>query len=208
MQKILSLVALSSLVLLAGAGCAKDLRVNELDGKMEKSTTTPTNTMMDNQTKNDEKNNDPMMKNDSAKMEKGVDDNQMENKDTEDKAMMDKKPTSSMMKEDDTKMMKQGTYQNFSSDKLALAKTEKVVLFFKAGWCPTCKGVDSDITSHLNQIPKNVNILVVDYDASTDLKKKYGVTYQHTFVQIDSNGMMLKKWSGSQTLTELVKEIK
>jgi thiol-disulfide isomerase/thioredoxin len=197
MQKILSLVALSSLILLAGAGCAKDLRVNELDGKMEKTTTTPTNTMVDEQNKND-----------SAKMEKGVNGNQMENKDTEDKAMMDKKPTSSMMKEDDTKMMKQGTYQNFSSDKLALAKTEKVVLFFKAGWCPTCKGVDSDITSHLNQIPKNVNILVVDYDASTDLKKKYGVTYQHTFVQIDSNGMLIKKWSGSPTLTELVKEIK
>jgi thiol-disulfide isomerase/thioredoxin len=149
-----------------------------------------------------------MMKNDSAKMEKGVDDNQMKNKDTEDKAMMDKKPTSSMMKEDDTKMMKQGTYQDFSSDKLALAKTGKVVLFFKAGWCPTCKGVDSDITSHLNQIPKNVNILVVDYDTSTDLKKKYGVTYQHTFVQVDSNGMLIKKWSGSPTLAELVKEIK
>ncbi len=174
MQKILSLVALSSLILLAGAGCAKDLRVNELDGKMEK----------------------------------GVDDNQMQNKDTEGKAVMDKKPTSSMMKEDNTKMMKQGTYQNFSSDKLALAKTGKVILFFKAGWCPTCKGVDSDITSHLDQIPKNVNILVVDYDTSTDLNKKYGVTYQHTFVQVDSNGTMLKKWSGSPTLTELVKEIK
>lgn len=202
MQKILSLVALSSLILLAGAGCAKDLRVNELDGKMEKTATTPTNTMMDEQNKND-----------SAKMEKSVDDNQMENKDTEGKAMMDKKPTSSMMK-DETKMMKedammkQGTYQDFSSDKLALAKTEKVVLFFKAGWCPTCKGVDSDINSHLNQIPKNVNILVVDYDTSTDLNKKYGVTYQHTFVQVDSNGMLIKKWSGSPTLTNLVKEIK
>lgn len=208
MQRILSLVALSSLILLAGAGCAKNLRVNELDDKMEKTTATPTNTMMNDQNKNDEKNSGSMMKNDSAKMEKNVDDNEIEKEDAEDKAMMGKKTTSSMMKEDDTKKMKQGTYQNFSSDKLALAKTGKVILFFKAGWCPTCKGVDSDITSHLNQIPKNVNILVVDYDTSTDLKKKYGVTYQHTFVQVDSNGMMLKKWSGSPTLSELVKEIK
>lgn len=208
MQRILSLVALSSLILLAGAGCAKNLRVNKLDDKMEKTTATPTNTMMNDQNKNDEKNSGSMMKNDSAKMEKNVDDNEIEKEDAEDKAMMGKKTTSSMMKEDDTKKMKQGTYQNFSSDKLALAKTGKVILFFKAGWCPTCKGVDSDITSHLNQIPKNVNILVVDYDGSSDLKKKYGVTYQHTFVQVDSNGMMLKKWSGSPTLSELVKEIK
>ena len=143
MQKTLSLVALSGLILLAGAGCAKDLRVNELDGKMEKTTATPTNTMMNDQNKNDEKNSGSMMKNDSAKMEKDTDDNnEMKNKDIEVKAVMDKKPTSSMMKEDDTKMMKQGTYQNFSSDKLALAKTGKVILFFKAGWCPTCEGVD------------------------------------------------------------------
>jgi hypothetical protein len=37
---------------------------------------------------------------------------------------------------------------------------------------------------------------LVDYDNSKDLQKKYGVTYQHTFVQIDENGEALSKWNG------------
>jgi hypothetical protein len=38
--------------------------------------------------------------------------------------------------------------------------------------------------------------LKTDYDSNNELKKKYGVTYQHTFVQIDSNGNMITKWNG------------
>jgi hypothetical protein len=47
----------------------------------------------------------------------------------------------------------------------------------------------------------------VDYDNSDELKKKYGVTYQHTLVQVDKDGNLIKKWSGSPTLTSLVKEV-
>jgi hypothetical protein len=39
-------------------------------------------------------------------------------------------------------------------------------------------------------------VVVVDYDRSSDLKKRYGVTYQHTWVQIDSEGRKLAVWSG------------
>jgi hypothetical protein len=53
-----------------------------------------------------------------------------------------------------------------------------------------------------------VSILKVDYDKETELKKKYGVTYQHTLVQVDKDGNLIKKWSGSPTLTKLVSEIK
>ena len=95
----------------------------------------------------------------------------------------------------------------YAPEKLAWAKEGKVVLFFKASWCPTCKAVDADIKAHLAAIPAGTHILEVEYDNSTELKKKYGVTYQHTFVQVDSNGTQITKWAGSPTLVSLLTNI-
>ncbi len=106
-----------------------------------------------------------------------------------------------------TDVISAGRYEDYSADKLVRATTGKVILFFKAGWCGTCATVDKDIRANLGNIPKDVTILKVDYDSSTELKQKYGVTYQHTFVQVDVGGNQLKKWSGSPTLAELVKQI-
>lgn len=105
-------------------------------------------------------------------------------------------------------MMSAGSYEVYASEKLARAEKGDVVLFFRASWCPTCKTVDTDIKGHLAAIPSNLTILDVDYDTMTELKKKYGVTYQHTFVQVDASGKMLAKWSGSLTLTDLVLHVK
>ncbi len=106
-------------------------------------------------------------------------------------------------------MMKAGSYEVYAAEKVALASaTHDVVLFFRASWCPTCRAVDSDIKANLGKIPSDLAILDVNYDNSSDLKKKYGVTYQHTFVQVDKDGNMIKKWSGSQTLSALVSEVK
>ena len=108
----------------------------------------------------------------------------------------------------DGSMMHAGTYEAYSAEKIAMkAATGKVVLFFRAGWCPTCRTADADIKAHLSSIPANLTILDVDYDASTDLKTKYGVTYQHTFVEVDAKGGLVKKWSGSATLAALVAEV-
>lgn len=101
-----------------------------------------------------------------------------------------------------------GTYETYSVENLARANTGKVVLFFRASWCPTCRAVDADIHANLNSIPDNVTILDVNYDNSTDLKRKYGVTYQHTFVQVDANGNQIAKWSGSPTLASLLGKVK
>jgi hypothetical protein len=38
--------------------------------------------------------------------------------------------------------------------------------------------------------------LVVNYDRSADLKRKYGVSHQHTYVQIDAKGEKVALWSG------------
>lgn len=101
-----------------------------------------------------------------------------------------------------------GFYGAYSPDKLALAETGKVVLFFRASWCPTCRALDKDIRANLENIPKDVVILDVDYDNSTALKQKYGVTYQHTLVQVDVSGNQIAKWTGSPTLSDLLLAIK
>ena len=106
-------------------------------------------------------------------------------------------------------MMRVGSYEVYNSEKIITASiTHDVVLFFRASWCPTCKAIDEDIKAHLKEIPSSLTILDVNYDNSTDLKKKYGVTYQHTFVQVDAQGNLIKKWSGSPTLNSLISKIK
>ncbi len=140
---------------------------------------------------------DSMMKEDDATM--------MEK---DEGAMMDTSTDGTLMK-DEQVMMKAGSYESYASTKVAMASvSHDVVLFFRASWCPTCRAVDADIKAHLKDIPGTLSILDVDYDNSTDLKKKYGVTYQHTFVQVDAQGNLIKKWSGSPTLSALVAEVK
>ncbi|MBU1293063.1 thioredoxin family protein [Patescibacteria group bacterium] len=104
-------------------------------------------------------------------------------------------------------MMKTGLYEAYAPEKLARAKEGDVVLFFHATWCPSCRGLNADIENNLEAIPANVSILKLDYDTETELKKKYGVTTQHTLVQVDAEGNLIKKWSGSPTLTGLVGSI-
>lgn len=94
------------------------------------------------------------------------------------------------------------SYDKYIQDKDNYLNT-KVIIFFNAAWCSTCKVARENFESSLNMIPRDMTIAVVDFDNSNELRKKYGVTVQHTFVQIDQNGDSLKKWSGSTTIKEL-----
>ena len=49
-----------------------------------------------------------------------------------------------------------GSYEAYAPEKLALANSGDVVLFFRASWCPTCRALDADIKAHLNDIPAGV----------------------------------------------------
>ncbi len=146
----------------------------------------------------------------------------------EEKMMMDKKAmedkgammkdgthTEDMMKKDETSMMdksetmvKAGSYEAYSADKIAKAEQGKVIIFFHASWCPSCRGLNASIESNLASIPQGVTILKADYDKEVELKKKYGVTNQHTLVQVDKEGNMIKKWSGGSSLDALLSQIK
>ena len=120
-------------------------------------------------------------------------------------AVMDKDVEGTMIKGDVS--MKTGVYEAYSSEKIARAETGDVVLFFHATWCPSCRSLNSDIEKNMSLIPEGVSILKVDYDKEVELKKKYSVTYQHTLVQVDKNGTMIKKWSGSSSLSKVISQI-
>jgi thioredoxin 1 len=111
------------------------------------------------------------------------------------------------MMEKDT-MMTKGSYEAYAPEKLTKANEGDVVLFFRAAWCPTCKVLDADLKAKMNTIPSGLTILDVNYDTETSLKQKYGVTYQHTLVQVDASGNMITKWSGGQTLASIVANVR
>lgn len=134
---------------------------------------------------------------------------------TPEQEAMEKKNTM-MEKTDDSKMMDKSAssrYVSYSKAALDAAAGKRKVLYFYATWCPSCKQANEDFTANPNKIPEDVIVLRVNYnDPDTDreekdLAKKYGITYQHTFVQVDSTGKELTKWNGGDT-DELVANIK
>lgn len=137
-----------------------------------------------------------------------------------DNAVMEAKDEA-MMKNDDAIMDKSDTMMHKSEDKyveyskatLESASSNRRVLFFYASWCPTCKPADADLKTNTDKFPTDVMVIRVNYnDTETDqdekdLAIKYGITYQHTFVQIDEQGNEITKWNGGKT-DELLAKIK
>lgn len=123
---------------------------------------------------------------------------------------MEKEGEDVMEKDEDAEAMQKtpGSYVAYDASAIAAAAKEgSAVLFFNASWCPTCKALNSDIKASLSEIPFGVTIFSVDYDTSSELKQKYGITYQHTLVQVDSEGTMITKWSGGNTLETVLSHI-
>lgn len=100
-----------------------------------------------------------------------------------------------------------GQYVVYSSETYEANKQQKRVLYFHATWCPTCKVVNQEFETSANTIPLGVVVLKTDYDTEKELKAKYGVTYQHTFVQVDAEGEAITKWNGGG-VNELIANVK
>ena len=120
-----------------------------------------------------------------------------------------------MMKEEkpaqpdnDAMMMHKGSYEAYSADKVSMAAGGKVVLFFHAPWCPICRALEAEINSNPAALPDGVHILKVDYDSATELRQRYGVTVQHTFVQVDAAGNSMQKWSDSTGLGDALSRLR
>lgn len=134
--------------------------------------------------------------------------------DVEKTALLDNNYTEPVLAEDGMKpveqsvvLVKTGSYEEYSEEKIAMAATGDVVIFFHASWCPSCRALNMDIEKNIGEIPPGMAILKADYDKEADLKKKYGVTTQHTLVQVDKNGNVIKKWSGGSKLENLLSQV-
>jgi len=102
-------------------------------------------------------------------------------------------------------------YTDYSDAALAEATAEdgRAVIFFHASWCPSCQAASMDFEANQNQIPLDVTILKADYDTATELKEKYNIVMQDTFVQVDATGKELTKWnSGGEGIKSLLANLK
>lgn len=96
------------------------------------------------------------------------------------------------------------TSAEYETKKASLAGN-KTVYFFAASWCPSCQAADKSLKAE--GVPDGLTVVKVDFDKGTELKKKYGITQQHTFVQVDNSGKELKKWSGSVSGEGIKKQV-
>jgi thiol-disulfide isomerase/thioredoxin len=113
---------------------------------------------------------------------------------------MEKEPSESAMAEEDAAISKEGAWIDqaaYEADAATFHEAGDVVLFFNASWCPTCKATVESLDA--DGVPAGLTVVSVDYDAATDLRTQYGVTVQHTFVQVDGQGNELAKFTGAPT---------
>lgn len=136
---------------------------------------------------------------------------------TEDAKMAEEKTAmikdEEVIEKDDSVMKVDSRYMVYSKSVLDNSSDKRRVLFFYASWCPTCRPADENIKNNTDRIPEDMTIIRVNYnDPDTDqeekdLAEKYNITYQHTFVQIDSNGTEIAKWNGGN-LDQILTNIK
>ena len=86
-----------------------------------------------------------------------------------------------------------------------LARTKTVIYFFAATWCPDCQATYRDLKTAYKNIPSNVVLVFVNYDKALDLRTKYGITAQHTFVVVGGDGMAKKTWAGTDSVADIVR---
>ena len=95
-------------------------------------------------------------------------------------------------------------YADYKAGPQAFAAGD-VVLFFNATWCPTCQEAVKNLESA--DFPDGLTVVSVDYDSNLDLRKEYGVTTQHTFVQVGPDGEQITKFTGSTTVPQIKSEL-
>lgn len=78
----------------------------------------------------------------------------------------------------------------------ALAAKGPTVIYFHAHWCPTCQATMTSFQARWPEVRPGLTLVIADYDKDLDIKSAYGVTYQNTFVQVNTDGSKLQIWNG------------
>ncbi len=91
-------------------------------------------------------------------------------------------------------VVNEGRYTDYDEELVAADGFDTTILFFHAEWCPECRAFEQALMD--SEFPDGVQILKVDYDAASDLKKRHSVTTQTTFVRVDQSGETQATWVG------------
>lgn len=93
---------------------------------------------------------------------------------------------------------KSANLQEYSEEILTneLENERRVLLFFHANWCPTCRVLENDLTENISDLPKDLTILKIDFDSQKELKEKHKIIIQHSLIQLDQNGKEITRWIG------------
>ena len=105
-------------------------------------------------------------------------------------------PKSQQAREREEISLSSDRYVPYSQAAFNAASNKRRVLYFHADWCPTCRPLNAALKADPNQIPEGVVLFKTNYDTEIALKTKYGITYQHTFVEVDAQGNAVQTWSG------------
>lgn len=97
------------------------------------------------------------------------------------------------------------TVADYNANKSMYADARKVY-FFHATWCPICQSIDKAVSADPSKLPEKVVLIKADFDKELDLRKKYGITQQYTFVEFDSQDKQVSKWL-STSFDDLIKTL-
>ena len=92
------------------------------------------------------------------------------------------------------KPLAEGRYIAYDPGLVSAEGYDETILFFHASWCPECRAFEAAINE--GGVPAGVQVLKVDYDSSTELRQKYEVTIQSSFVKVNDVGEKVSSWVG------------
>jgi methionine-S-sulfoxide reductase len=90
-------------------------------------------------------------------------------------------------------------------EKIISSLTGDIVLFFHADRCPTCRQAEDNFRA--SGTPAGLTIVKVDYDKEIELKKKYRILTQTSFVYIKPDGTLIKRRVGGLTIQDMLDKI-
>ncbi len=95
-----------------------------------------------------------------------------------------------------------GSYREYAP--ALVGQSPRTIIDFSAPWCSSCQAFEADIAQNMDKIPSDVMFLRADYDTRTDLRQKYGIRTQNTFVEVDRTGAPVKVVIGGTTLQSII----
>lgn len=94
----------------------------------------------------------------------------------------------------------------YTPEALATAETagQPVALHFHADWCPTCRAQDRALQSLKSEKGLDITVLTVNYDTEKDLKRRFKVNAQSTFVVLKGQKESARLVGDTSTLNILM----